>query len=120
MPSDNNHIDNFFRFKAGEAEVDTTRVDTDWQKMQNLLKTQPPVPVEQPVAGSGIKKYFAYTAGVIVILTAALLILPGKKKTGKKVSHVTAIAKKVNPATPVLPASKKTVTPPVFEKKHAT
>jgi hypothetical protein len=120
MPSDNNHIDNFLRQKAGEASVDASMVETGWNEMQTLLRQASLPPAAETAGSIGIKKILSYAAGILVIAVAALIILPGKKRTKSKKPVTTANTAKPLPATTnISGTTQKAVLVPLFVKKSA-
>ncbi len=65
MPSENNHIDHFFRLKSQESSAVNSNVEKDWSMMQELLKTSVVVPASRLVRP--MWKYVAYAASVVGI-----------------------------------------------------
>jgi len=110
MPSENNHIDNFFRLKVREAAIENTRLETDWKHMQTLLSHPDVVPDKKDGRSTPIRKYLAYAAGLaLVAFTATLVIVPGKKKTAQSSAPVvrTTNNKKVNSTVTPIPGKEK-------------
>lgn len=77
MPSDKNHIDDFFRRKEEETAADTRYLDSHWQRMQELMQ------VSYTPASSPRRIPVWMKAAAVLLLTGmtAVVVLQNKKNT---------------------------------------
>jgi hypothetical protein len=124
MPSENNHIDNFFRNKSSEASGDYSRVEADWQQMQLILPKPEIVPVKKPATRPRVIKYIAYAAGAALIVVSSLMVTSKINRKNENIKTSTVpIKSRTNPVvskTIPAPARVATKTAPVVVKKQAT
>jgi|KBSSwiS6_1023812.scaffolds.fasta_scaffold01452_3 hypothetical protein len=73
MPSESNHIDNFFRRKETAAPADKARMELHWRQMQELLNVQPS---SKPAVIINYRTILKCAA--IILLIASIIFLIGR------------------------------------------
>jgi hypothetical protein len=77
MPSETNHIDNFFRRKESASTSDKSSMDIHWQQMQELMNIQP---AAKPGKRISLRILLKYAALFIVIGSVAFFLLRNELK----------------------------------------
>src|ERR1700741_4213841 len=80
MPSESNHIDNFFWRKENAFTADTSHMDTHWKQLREVLPGQPFIKTSGVVK---LKKLLQYAAIVLMIAAISLLLFQFRQ-TGKQ------------------------------------
>ena len=83
MPSDFNHIDEFFRAKEEESTADTRQQEKHWQQMKDLLVVPGPPTVK--IRTINTRLYWQAAAGIIISAVFAFLLFvkTGDQPEGK-------------------------------------
>jgi hypothetical protein len=75
MPSEFNHIDDFFRRKDEESDPETDSLGKHWQQMQQMMQSPAPADVGRKASRISWKKGRLYVQAAILFLTASILSL---------------------------------------------
>lgn len=117
MRSEQQHIDDFFRNKEEEYQLDTGHADSHWEQMRGLLK--PGIdPAPKGFRLHATRRIIKYLGGFTVVTVITLITLTtvrSKKKAAvsKTPAQKTITApEKKQPAAPVLAANKKPAVQP--------
>src|SRR5918993_4826801 len=84
MPSEFNHIDDFFRSKEEESTSITKEQEKHWQQMKDLLIA--PVPQTVKIRTINTRLYWQVAAGIIILAVFAFLL--GKKTFENEIEFV--------------------------------
>jgi hypothetical protein len=118
MPSETNHIDNFFRRKESASAADKCSMDIHWQQMQELMNIQP---AAKPGKRISFKILLKYAALFIVVGSIALFLLRNELK--KDTTAVTPSSIKKQPELSaksiVVPSGDSLVRTPVIAKSKS-
>jgi hypothetical protein len=76
MPSESNHIDNFFRNKEAATSADKSKMEQHWKQMQELLNIQPASKSATVINYKALLKY----AAIVLLIASIIFYIPTNKK----------------------------------------